>query len=342
MALQASMNLNRLKAFASILIACAMSASAHAQVREHNFRAATTDPDASAGPTGLRKFAELVEEKSGGKMKIKVFTASVLGNDNQIIASVRGGTLDFGLHGSPTLVGTAKEYGVLDFPFAIRNEREADLLLDGAQGKALLGKLESKDLIGLGLWEIGFRQLTNSKRPITKWEDLTGLKMRVVASPVFIDYFNSLGANAVPMAIVEVYQALESRAIDGEDNPIGNISSMKFYEVQKYLSIASHVYSTYTLTAGKKTWDKLNADERKLIIDCAEEAKAYERRIARDLNSQLQADLRKSMTVNEISPAEVARFAEKAKPVYTKFSQTIGEDFVRDWFAALDAIRAQK
>jgi TRAP-type transport system periplasmic protein len=164
----------------------------------------------------------------------------------------------------------------------------------------------------------------------------------VVASPVFIEYFNSLGANAVPMAIAEVYQALESRAIDGEDNPIGNISSMKFYEVQKYLSIASHVYSTYTLTASKKTWDKLNAEERKLITDCGDEAKVYERKIARDLNSRLLADLRKSMTVNEVSPAEVARFAEKAKPIYTKFSQTIGESFVRDWLAELDALRAQK
>ena len=324
------------------LLACAVFGAAQAQIRERSFRAATTDPDASAGPTGLRKFAELVEQKSGGKMKIKVFAGSVLGNDNQIISSVRSGTIDFGLHGSPTLVGTAKEYGVLDFPFTIRNEREADLLLDGPQGKALLAKLESKDLVGLGLWEIGFRQITNSKRPITKWEDLGGIKMRVVASPVFIDYFGSLGANAVPMAIAEVYQALESRAIDGEDNPIGNISSMKFNEVQKYLSIASHVYSTYTLTVGKKTWSSLNADEQKLIAESADEAKAYERKVARDLNSRLLADLRKSMTVNEVSPAEVARFAEKAKPVYAKFSQTIGEAFVQDWFAAIEAVRAQK
>jgi tripartite ATP-independent transporter DctP family solute receptor len=324
------------------LLACAVFGAAQAQIRERSFRAATTDPDASAGPTGLRKFAELVEQKSGGRMKIKVFAGSVLGNDNQIISSVRSGTIDFGLHGSPTLVGTAKEYGVLDFPFTIRNEREADLLLDGPQGKALLAKLESKDLVGLGLWEIGFRQITNSKRPITKWEDLGGIKMRVVASPVFIDYFGSLGANAVPMAIAEVYQALESRAIDGEDNPIGNISSMKFNEVQKYLSIASHVYSTYTLTVGRKTWDSLNADERKLVAESADEAKAYERKVARDLNSRLLADLRKSMTVNEVSPAEVARFAEKAKPVYAKFSQTIGEAFVQDWFAAIEAVRAQK
>jgi tripartite ATP-independent transporter DctP family solute receptor len=315
---------------------------AQAEIRQHSFRAAATDPDASAGPTGLRKFAELIEKKSGGKMKMRVYASSMLGNDAQIIASVQGGTVDFGQHGSPTLVGTVKEYGVLDFPFSIRNVREADALLDGPQGKALQAKLAAKNMIGLGFWEIGFRQITNSKHPINKWEDMAGLKMRVVASPVFLDYFNSLGANAVPMPIAEVYSALETKAIDAEDNPIGNISTMKFNEVQKYMSIASHVYTTYTLTAAKKTWDALNDDERKLITEAADEAKVYERQVARELNSRLLADLKKSMQVNEVSAAEVARFGEKAKPVYVKFSATIGEDFVRDWFAALDAIRAKQ
>ena len=128
-------------------VAPAFTVAAHAQIREHNFRVATTDPDASAGPTGLRKLAELVEQKSGGKMKMKVFAGSVLGNDAQIIGSVQGGVIDFGLHGSPTLVGSAKEYGVLDFPFAIRDTREAHQLLDGPQGKFLLSRLESKNMI---------------------------------------------------------------------------------------------------------------------------------------------------------------------------------------------------
>jgi tripartite ATP-independent transporter DctP family solute receptor len=314
---------------------------AQAQVRTHSFRVATTDPDASAGPTGLRKLAEILEKKSGGKMKMRIYAGSVLGNDAQIIASVQGGTVDFGLHGSPTLAGTAKEYGILDFPFAIRNEREADALFDGPQGKALLGKLAAKNMIGLGLWEIGFRQITNSKHPIQKWEDMAGLKMRVVASPVFLEYFNALGANAVAMPISEVYTALETKAIDAEDNPIGNISTMKFNEVQKYMSLVGYVYTTYTLTAAKKTWDALNEDERKLIVEAADEAKVYERQVARDLNSRLLADLKKTMQVNEVSPAEVARFGEKAKPVYDKFSKIVGEDFTRDWFAALQAIRAK-
>lgn len=323
-------------------VAVLLPVTVAAQIREHSFRVATTDPDAAAGPTGLRRLAELVEKKSGGKMKMRVYAGSVLGNDAQMLASIEGGTIDFGLHGSPTLVGTSKQYGVLDLPFSIRSEEEADRMFDGPLGKQLLASLEPKGVIGLGLWEIGFRELTNSKRPITRWEDLEGIKMRVVASPVFLDYFNSLGANAVPMPIAEVYSALETRAIDGEDNPIGNISTMKFFEVQKYLSIASHVYTTYTLTASKKTWDRLNPEEQALIVACADEAKAYERKVARDLNSRLLADLKKTMQVNEVSPAERARFADKAKPVYAKYAKVIGEGFVQQWLAGLDAIRAGK
>ncbi len=229
---------------------------------------------------------------------------------------------------------------MLDFPYALRNVREAEQVLDGPLGKKLQARLEDRGVIGLGFWEIGFRQITNNRRPITKWEDLNGVKMRVVASPVFLDYFNSLGATAVAMPIVEVYQALESRAMDGEDNPIGNIATMKFNEVQKYLSITNHVYTSYTLTASKKTWTSLNADEQKLIREAAEEAKTYERQTARDFNSRLVADLQKSMQVNEVKPEEVDRFAEKAKPIYEKFAKTIGEDFVKEWFAAIEQLRA--
>ena len=266
----------------------------------------------------------------------------MLGNDPQLIASVQGGTVDFGLHGSPTLTGSSKEYAVLDLPFVMRDLDEVYKMLDGPLGKKLLATLEPKNMIGLGFWEIGFREITNNKRPITKWEDLNGLKMRVVASPVFLDYFNSLGANAVPMPIAEVYSALETKAIDAQDNPIGNIATMKFNEVQKFLSIASHVYSSYTLTCAKKTWTGLNADEQKVILEAAEEAKHNERKIAQQFNSQLVADLKKTMQVNEVSPAEKVRFAEKAKPLYEKFAKTIGEDFTKEWFAEVERIRAGK
>jgi len=334
-------SIGRVLAIATAL-GCMMSLPAAAQIREHNFKLATSDPEASAGPVGLKKLVELVDQKSGGKIKMKLFAGSILGNDPQMLASIQGGTIDFGLHGSPTLTGASKQYAVLDFPFVFRTAEEAHKMLDSAMGKKLLATLEEKNVIGLGFWEIGMREITNNRHPITRWEDLKGIKMRVVASPVFLDYFNSLGANAVPMPIAEVYSALETKAIDGEDNPIGNIFTMKFNEVQKYLSVASHVYTSYTLTASKKTWTALNDDERKLIMEAADEAKVYERNVAKDFNSRMLDDLKKSMQVNVVAPAEVARFEEKAKPMYEKFAKTIGEDFVRDWLAGVEKIRSGK
>ncbi|MDQ2081374.1 TRAP transporter substrate-binding protein [Xanthobacteraceae bacterium Astr-EGSB] len=336
-----------MKSFARVLalaaaVGCLISYPAAAQIREHNFKLATSDPESSAGPMGLKRLVELVQQKSGGKIKMKLFAGSILGNDPQMLASIQGGTIDFGLHGSPTLTGASKQYAVLDLPFVFRSPEEAHKMLDGPMGKKLLATLEEKNVIGLGFWEIGMREITNNRHPITRWEDLKGIKMRVVASPVFLDYFNSLGANAVPMPIAEVYSALETRAIDGEDNPIGNIYTMKFQEVQEYLSIASHVYTSFTLTASKRTWSALNNDERKLIMECAEEAKINQRNIAKDYNSRMLDDLKKTMQVNVVSPAEVARFQEKAKPIYEKFAKTIGEDFVRDWLAGVEQIRSGK
>jgi tripartite ATP-independent transporter DctP family solute receptor len=313
---------------------------ATAQVREHSLRLSTGDPEASPGPTANKRFAELVDKASGGKIKIKTYHSAMLGNDVQMQGMLQGGTVDFALVGAPTLVGLVKEFGVLDFPYSFRTAQEADALLDGPMGQALLKKLEPKGLVGLGFWEIGFRQVTNSRRPITRWEDMAGLKIRTVQSPVFLDFFNGLGANATPMAINEVYTALETRAIDAQENPPSIVSTQKFFEVQKYLSLTSHIYTSYVLMASKKSWDKLNDEERRIITAAAAQAGGFERQLARTQNAALLEELRKQMTVNEPSPAELARFAEKARPVRAKFSAAIGEDFVHDWFAALDKVRA--
>ncbi|WP_036593211.1 TRAP transporter substrate-binding protein [Ottowia thiooxydans] len=320
--------------------ALAVPLGANAQVREHTFRISTGDPSAAPGPMGNKRFAELVAKASGGKMKVKTYDSAMLGNDVQMQGMLQGGTMDFALVGAPTLGGLVKEFGVLDFPFSFRNVREVDAMLDGPMGTQLLDKLKAKGLIGLGFWEIGFRQVTNSRRAITKWEDLDGLKIRTVQSPVFREFFNSTGANAVPMAINEVYTALETKAIDAQENPPSIVSTQKFFEVQKHLSLTNHIYTAYVLLASQKSWDKLNADERKILTDAAASARSYERQIAREQNSALLVELRKQMTVNELSPAETARFAEKAKPVQTKFSSTLGEDFVKAWLGALDQVRA--
>lgn len=313
---------------------------ASAEVGKHTFRISTGDTSSAPGPTGNRKFAELVSKASGGKMTVKTYDSAVLGNDVQMQGMLQGGTMDFALVGASTLSGMVKEFGVIDLPYSFRSGREADAVLDGPMGVKLLDKLRDHGLVGLGFWEIGFRQVTNSKRPITRLEDLDGLKIRTVQSPVFLEYFNSLGANATPMPINEVYTALETHAIDAQENPPSIISSQKFYEVQKYLSLTSHIYTPYVLLASRKTWDRLSEQERRLITEAAEQARSFQRALAREQNVKLLAELRTEMKVNELSPDELKRLADKAKPVREKFSTVFGESFMHDWVAALEAAQA--
>ncbi|NOK07282.1 DctP family TRAP transporter solute-binding subunit, partial [Myxococcus xanthus] len=140
---------------------------------------------------------------------------------------------------------------------------EADAVLDSAFGQKLLAKLPEKGLVGLGYWENGFRQTTNSRRPIQKAEDFAGLKLRVIQNQLFIDSFNALGANATPMPFTELYSAMEQKAVDGQENPTATILTSKFYEVQKHLVLSRHIYSTWVFLMSKKTWDGLSAEEQK-------------------------------------------------------------------------------
>jgi tripartite ATP-independent transporter DctP family solute receptor len=197
-------------------------------------------------------------------------------------------------------------------------------------------------VIGLGIWDLGFRNMTNSKRPIAKAEDVAGLKIRVIASPVYIDLFSTLGANPVPMTFGEVYGALESRAIDGQDNPVGVIESAKFAEVQKYLSLTRHVYTGMPFMMSKKTWDGMSEAERKIIREAADEAKQEERKVSLAKEGQAIDGLRKTMQVNEVSPPELARLRQKVQPVVDKFAREAGEAVSKQVADELARLRAAK
>ncbi len=291
---------------------------------------------------GAQKFSDLVAQKSGGKMKVSLFPNAVLGGDPQNLSAVRGGTLDFTSMATGLLAGIDKQFMVFDFPFLLNSAQEAYALSDGPVGQRLLAGLADHGLIGLGIWDLGFRNMTNSKRAITKVEDLQGLKIRVIASPIYLDMFNTLGANPVPMTFGEVYGALESKAIDGQDNPIGVIESAKFAEVQKYMSLTRHVYTGMPFLMSKKTWDSMSAAERKIITDSAEEAKTEERKLSQAREAQGIDGLRKAMQVNDVAPAEIARLRQKVQPVVDKFAREVGDTTMQQTTAELTRMRAAK
>jgi tripartite ATP-independent transporter DctP family solute receptor len=189
-------------------------------------------------------------------------------------------------------------------------------------------------MVGLAYYELGFRQLTNSKRPIGKVEDIAGLKLRVIPNPINIDWVKALGANPTPMPFPEVYGALETKAIDGQENPVTVIRSAKMFEVQKYLTLTRHMYNPQALIVSRKLWDSLSADEKKLLQDAAAEATAYQRKVSREQADEALAELKKAgMQVTELAPAELQRMRDKVKPLIEKYTATVGAETVKDVYA---------
>ena len=312
--------------------------AAHAE--ERSFKLSAGDPVDAPGPQGAKLFSEHLKAASGGALNVKVFPSAMIGNDVQMLGALPAGTVEFALVGAPTLVGLVKEFGVLDLPYQFNSPAEVDAMLDGPMGQQLLAKLEEKGLVGLGFWEIGFRDLTNSKRPIEKWEDLKGLKIRTVQSPIFRTFFEHLGANAQPMPINEVFGALEMHAIDGQENPISLIATQRFNEVQKYLTLSEHIYTSYVLLMSKKTWDSLDDAQRAQVRQAAEQARGEQRAIARKANQDKLAELKASgMQVNALSDEQRQRFVEQARVVTEQVRGNIGAEFVEAWQAELQRLR---
>jgi len=291
---------------------------------------------------GAYKFADLVSQKSGGKIKVDVFPAGVLGGAPQDLAGLRGGTIDFSTMATGLLSGIDKQFMIFDFPFLFNNAQEAVALVDGPVGTRMMNSLSQHGLVGLGMWELGFRNMTNSKRPIVKADDMEGMKIRVFTSPIYLDLIKALGANPVPLNFPELYGALESKAVDGQENPLAIIETSKFPEVQKYLSLTRHVYTAMPVLMSKKTWDSMSETERKIIVESEKEARAAQRKIAQDVEARTLENLKKQMQVSEISPAEMARLRQKVQPVINKYSKEVGESVVRDVNAELAKLRTAK
>jgi tripartite ATP-independent transporter DctP family solute receptor len=323
--------LKPLLASALIVSAALISGEANAQISERTLRWAQQNSLEHPQGQGAKKFAEVVEQKSGGKIKVRVFPSGQLGGDLPNISALQGGTLDLMVLNAGLLSSNVKDFAVFDLPFLFNTPEEADTVADGPVGKKMFDKLQEKGLVGLGYFDLGFRNVTNSKRPISKLEDFGGIKLRVLQSPLFIDLFNTLGANTVAMPFPEVYTALEQKVIDGQENPFTVIRDSKFSEVQPYLSITRHVYNPQSVIMSKKTWDKLSADEKKIVQEAADEAEAYQRKLSREQAAKALEDLTKAgMKVNEIAPQEMARIRDKVKPVIDKYAKEVGEPLVAE------------
>ncbi len=324
----------------SIAAAVAFAAFGLASAQERVIKFGVAGPDTHPAAAGMKKFAEAVAAKSGGKMKVNLFFNSALGGDQQVVSAIKGGTVEMSVMNSGILASEAKELAIFDFPFLFANEKESDAIVDGPVGRKMHKLLEEKGIIGLSYWELGYRHITNSKRPLNTVADIEGLKLRVIPNPINVAWVKALGANPTPMPFPEVYGGLEQKAIDGQENPIGVIAANKFWEVQKHIALTNHQYNPQSVIFSKKVWDSLSAAEKKILDDSADEAAKGQREAARAaVAANLDLLKKNGMTVTTFPPAEVAKLREKMKPVIAQFSANVGEATVNEMMAELTKLR---
>lgn len=284
--------------------------------------------------------AEQVEKLSGGKMKLRTLGGAALGSDVQMQQALIGGAQEMMVGSTATLVGITKEMSLWDTPFLFNTTEEADALLDGPVGKKVMNKLPEKGLVGLVYWENGFRNTTNSKKPIQTAEDFEGVKLRVMQNPVYLETFKLLGANPVPMAFSELFPALETKTVDGQENPYTTILSSKFYDVQKYVTATNHVYSPWILLVSKKYWDGLSKDEQKVLMDAAVASRAFERKDTREASTKALAELQaKGMQFSKLSSKETGRLRDRLTRVNASIAANVGMDLWNETQAQLSKLR---
>ncbi|HEX2531781.1 MAG TPA: DctP family TRAP transporter solute-binding subunit [Burkholderiaceae bacterium] len=324
------------------ILAAACFALAGSAAAEITAKFAVTLPEKSHQGQGVARFVELVAQKSHNNIRIKPFYNAALGNDVQVTSALQGGTIEFTVPQTTTLTGMVKDFEILDYPFLFDSEKEAETVLDGQVGARLLDKLPAKGLIGLTYWENGFFNFTNSKRPLAKLEDFQGLKLRSIQAKISQETVKALGANPVPLAVPELYTALETRTVDGQGTPTAVIAALKLNEVQKYLSQTRHAYGAFIPLVSKKFWDKLSAADRKILVDSAVEARSYQRQVARaQARSAQEAMVAKGLLVNDIAPTERVRMRDRMKPVWGAFNKEVGEGISREVFAEIEKMRGK-
>lgn len=324
----------------SLVALAAVAACGLASAQERTLKMNLNGPDTHPAAAGMKKFAETVAAKTNGRIKVNLFYNGALGSDQAVLSSLKGGTIEMAVMNSGILSSEVKEMALFDFPFLFANEKESDAIVDGPIGKKMHQALDAKGIVGLAYWELGYRQLTNSRRAIQKVEDVDGLKLRVIPSPINIDWVKALGGNPTPMPFPEVYGALEQKAIDGQENPISVIAANKFWEVQKYVALTNHQYNPQSVLISKKVMDTLTPADRKIIEDAAAEAAQHQREQARAaVNANLELLKKNGMTVTQLPPAEVAKLREKMKPVIAKHTANVGEALVNEVQAELAKLR---
>ncbi|ABR73650.1 ABC transporter substrate-binding protein [Actinobacillus succinogenes] len=326
------MKLFNLKTLAALVAGIAvMSGSASA---ETSFRFGYEAPRSDTQHIAAKKFAELLKEKTKDEIKLKLFPDSTLGNAQTMISGVRGGTIDIEMSGSPNFTGLEPKLNVIDIPFIFKDRDHAFKVLDGEIGQGLLKDLEAQGLKGLAYWDVGFRAFSNSKHSVSKPEDIKGLKVRTNQNPMYIEAFTLLGSNPVPMPLSELYTALETRAVDAQEHPVGIFWSSKLYEVQKFLSLTNHGYTPLIVVMNKAKFDALSPELQQAVLESAKEAGAYQR----ELNIKNEKEIIENVRKEGVEVTEQVDQAPFKAVIEEKVRKTFIDKYGKELVEQIDAL----
>jgi tripartite ATP-independent transporter DctP family solute receptor len=267
-------------------------------------------------------FAEQLSEETDGRITVQVQGSEQLGDDSEMLQSVKAGTLDLTANSQGPMAGFVPEVALIGLPFLFDDSQEAYDVIDGEVGDELAALAEKQGFKVLAWWDNGIRHITNGKRPIETPEDLAGLKIRTPEDPMTVDIFSTLNANPTPLDFGELYLALRQGTVDGQENPLTNIASAKLYEVQDHLALSGHKVEVTPFVMNLDTWNALSPEDQEVVQQAAEDARDQQRQLMEEQNAELEDTLAQDMKITE--PDKDA-FREATKGVYDKWAQKYPE-----------------
>ncbi len=276
------------------------------------------------------KFAEVLEEKSGGLFEVQVYPSSQLYGDKEEQEQLLANNVQFIAPSVTKLVTLNPAFQLVDMPFLFKDRAQAYRFFDGEAGQDLLHSLEPHGILGLAWWANGFKHFTNSKRPLKAPEDFKGLKFRTQSGGVLDEQFKALGAGSQTLAFSEVYQALQNGTVDGQENTFNNIDTQKYVEVQKYLTISNHGRLDYVVLTNTTFWNSLTEEQQQMIREAMAEATEYERQLADELDQESFENIKNSgkVEIYELTDEDRAKFIEALQPLYDKYGPEIGQKYI--------------
>jgi C4-dicarboxylate-binding protein DctP len=307
----------------AIILAVGVTFSAVSHAADFTFTFAHVLTEDTPNARAAVVFKEEVEKNSDGRIEINIRPAAQLGGDVEIIEQTQMGLVHLAIPPTGNLANFNEQMYLFDLPFLLGDNDAMMRVLDGEVGTELLATLDGNNLHGIAMWGAGFRHMTNNIRPINGPDDLAGIKMRTLQAPTILSTYRAYGANPTAMAYVEVYNGLQQGVIEGQENPLANIASMKFHEVQDYMTLTGHAYHTYAAVMNKQAWESLPEDLQTVVEEAMIVGRDAARQFTEEDESKILEDIKDQIEIQELSEEGRAAFVEASQPIYDEFREKV-------------------